>query len=324
MNLELIQNFEILRDYYKAEGDIWRTKAYSDTVLILNNFKIKITNINQVKNIRGIGKNIQGKIKEFLDTGKIEKVEEIKLLNKSQDKSKLNSKDIYKEKIIKLFTGIYGVGEQNAFYFYKLGMRTLDDLKFNEDQILNRSQKIGLKYYNEFNKKIPRRNITIFQIVVRLLLNMAFGKNSYKLEVSGSYRRGEKFSGDIDMLITSKVFKLIDMVNLLKRYNLITDILSMKQIKFMGVGNMIHCKLETRSFRFDIEFLPETEWITGLLYFTGSKNFNIMMRNRAKKLGYILNEHGLINSSTGKKIQLRDEKELFKILNTEYFHPTKR
>ena len=70
--------------------------------------------------------------------------------------------------------------------------------------------------------------------------------------------------------------------------------------------------------------LPIEEWITGLLYFTGSKQFNIMMRIQAKKLGYNLNEHELYNIKTGKKVILKDEKELFKILKMEYFPPDKR
>jgi len=98
MNTDLIQNFVILRDYYKQIGDKWRTKAYGEAIISLNNLSFRITSIKQVKNIRGIGKTIQEKIKEYLETGKIKKVEEVKPLLKKQYTSK-------EDEIIKLFEG---------------------------------------------------------------------------------------------------------------------------------------------------------------------------------------------------------------------------
>ena len=46
--------------------------------------------------------------------------------------------------------------------------------------------------------------------------------------------------------------------------------------------------------RIDIRYMPISSFYTALIYFTGSKNFNKQMRLYAIKLGYKLNEYGLL------------------------------
>ena len=59
-----------------------------------------------------------------------------------------------------------------------------------------------------------------------------------------------------------------------------------------------------------------------LLYSTGSKQFNINLRTKAKKLGYKLNQEGLFKNN--KKINVRGEKGIFKKLKVPYLPPEKR
>jgi hypothetical protein len=70
-------------------------------------------------------------------------------------------------------------------------------------------------------------------------------------------------SGDIDCLISWKNCDLEDIVIFLKQKKIITDILSMREEKFMGIArakNHGHLRL-------DIEFLPEHEFQAGLIVF---------------------------------------------------------
>ena len=142
------------------------------------------------------------------------------------------------------------------------------------------------------------------------------------MEIAGSYRRGAKESGDIDCLISSNVFELKDVVDLLKRKKIITDVLSMRKEKFMGI---VHCPGGGLYMRLDIEFVPEDEWGTALLYFTGSKGFNVHMRAEAKRKGLLLNEHGLYNMRSGQKIiDYPSEEEVFEKLKMKYVRPEMR
>jgi len=313
MNQDLIYNLEILIKYYTLTKDHFRRLAYEKGVKVITNLDYEIEDTRQIKKIKGIGKSILEKIDEFLKTGKIRKVEEVKPL--------LYPGKTQKEIAIEEFLNIWGVGQVKANVLWEKGFRSITDIR-EDPSVLNRQQLIGLKYYEDLKKKIPRMSITVIQVIIRFILDKEFGKNSYKLVVAGSYLRKKAFSGDIDIIITTKRFTLKQIIDVLQKWKVITDILSMRQEKFMGVG---HCPNgKEPHFRIDIEFLPENEFAFGLLYFTGSKDFNKEMRWHAKKMGYTLNQHGLINNDTGEYVRADTEEEIFEILELEYVSPKNR
>lgn len=314
MNRNIIENLDILVRYYKKTGDPWRQHAYQNAVRSIKGLEFEITDVKQLKGVKGIGKKIHDKIKEYIDTGQIRKVEEVK--GELKQKVHVNTKDT----ILETFQGIWGVGPVKARNLYGEGIRSLKDLRRNT-QLLNESQRIGLKYYEDLLKPIPREYIDIFQLAMRAVIAKEFGVGSFRMQVAGSYRRGAKESGDIDCLITSKVFTLQNLIDVLVKWNIVTAIFSMRKEKFMGV---VHCPNgQWYHFHMDIEFLPEDEYGAGLLYFTGSKGFNIAMRGDAKKLGYTLNQHGLFRAD-GSRIPAYTEEELMAAVGMKYLEPTRR
>lgn len=319
MNTELIKNLEILQQYYLSEWkknrlskDNFRYMAYSKAIKTINKLDFKIKDISQVKKLSGIGKSIIEKIDEFLKTGYINKVEEIQ---------KLTGNVTEKQLVIDSFLKIWGVGLVKAENLWNLGYRSIKNL-INDSNVLNRQQIIGLKYYDDLQKKIPRINIVVIQTIIIYILDKTYGKDTYNLIVAGSYRRQKDFSNDIDILVTSEKFTLKDMVSTLEKWNVVTDTLSMRGEKFMGVA---HCpKGNDPYFRLDIEFLPENEFAYGLLYFTGSGDFNREIRQYAKNKGYTLSQHGLKNNKTGEWLKATTEEHIFEILGLEYLKPKDR
>ena len=309
VNEEIINELSTLLSYYKNLGDKWRILAYGRAISSIRSHNKEIKNRDDAIKIPGVGKAIADKIDEYLKTKKVEKIEKVK-------------KEItYKMNIINLFKNIWGVGDVKANELYEKGFRTIEHIRRDGKKFLNDNQLIGLKYYEELLEPIPREKITIFKYVLKFVLNREFGKNTYKLEICGSYRRGKSSSGDIDCLLYSKIFNLEDVVKVLsQKYNIITEILSYKIEKFMGIA---HCPSETdNNFRFDISFVKENEWFPALLYFTGSQDHNIMMRATAKKLGYKLDQHGLTRN--GKNIPVNSERDIYDILRLEYVDPKYR
>ena len=76
-------------------------------------------------------------------------------------------------------------------------------------------------------------------------------------------------------------------------------------------------------------FTPKTEFAFAILYFTGSKIFNTLMRSRAVEMGYTMNEHGIYhfeNKKKGKRInkEFLTEKSIFEFLGIEWREPTER
>jgi DNA polymerase/3'-5' exonuclease PolX len=317
MNKDLIQQFGILQAYFKSKNDVGRSIAYGKAISGLRTIGNKVTSVSQLKNIPGIGPTIVKKVKEYLDTGKIEAVEDAKV--EIQKGKKLSDK----ESVMGVFETIWGVGPKKAEALYQSGVRTLEELERRKYSLLTRAQIIGLKYREELLLPLPRSLITSVYVVMMYHFNKRYGKGKFDMIFAGSYRRGAKESGDIDCVISSKSFSLSDAVELLRSEGVVTDVLSMRGEKFMGIA---HCpKGFGHHFRLDIEFIDQSELGSSLLYFTGSKGTNIYMRIAAKKKGMVLSEHGLFSAVTGKKLlQSPTEEDIFKKLDIPYISPENR
>lgn len=170
---------------------------------------------------------------------------------------------------------------------------------------LNNQQIIGLKYQNDLNKKIPRYIIK--------KLEDKLNKTNKKFMILGSYKRGNKFSGDIDLLIYGKT----TINSMLDEFDIIETI-SKGNSRFMGL-----IKFNNRIIHLDIVKVKKDELITGILFFTGPASFNIYLRSIAKDKGFKLSRYGLFDKR-GKKLNLKNEKDLFKKLDIKYIPVNKR
>lgn len=310
MNEELVENFKILQTYHRSRGENNKVTTYGRIITALKGLNFRVTNVSQIQDIRGIGKESVKKIQQFLDTGKIEAVENVK---EHMKQSVTTSK---RANTIKEFQTVWGVGPKDAEKFYDKGLRSIKELKTEN---LTRTQQIGVKYYDEINSKIPRKIIDVVHTLLMTYMNEMYGKENYSMEIAGSYRRGAKKSNDIDVLVTSKVFTLKELVDGLHKIGLITDIESIKTEKFMGI---FKCPSGGNHMRIDIMFVPEKSWAPALLYFTGSKNTNIWLRSEAKKRGMMLNQHGLYKD--GKEFTVATERDIFNYIGVEYIPPQNR
>jgi DNA polymerase/3'-5' exonuclease PolX len=317
-NKNLTKELRILADFYKKKGDTWRATSYAKAIVTIQNLDFKLKTKAEAMQLPGIGKGIAEKIEEFTKSKKIRKVgsvqKEDKLLKK-RGGPKLRATDAFEK--------IWGVGPIKAKNLYNLGYKSITDLRKTGQKHLTAQQLIGLKYYTALQAEIPRARITKFQNKVLKLIDSVCNKDQYRFEVAGSYRRKKKTSGDIDCVLASKNFTLKEFVDLLKAAGIIVETLteSKKGEKFMGVAD-----LDGQIVRLDIEFVKDVEksWWTTLVYFTGSKGFNIALRNEAKKRGYKLDQHSLMRLKDFKDVKIKSEKELFNLLGFSYLPPEKR
>lgn len=298
-NRKLADIFKQLAIEHKVHKDYFRHQAYSKAADIISNYKIPIISGKQANKIKGIGKGISGKIDEFIKTGKV-----------PQLGKKVGLEEV---KIVKKFMKIWGVGPVKARDLYSKGYREIDEIPISE---LDNSQRIGRKYIDELNKKIPRGEIMEFEKKLKDIIKGI--DERYKFCICGSYRRGLPFSGDIDVLITfpeegKETDHISVIVSALQKENILTDTLALGKKKYMGVGLINHTHR-----RIDIRYIEPSSWGAGVLYFTGSKQFNIDMRNQVKAKGYLLNEWGIWDEKTGKYIPAENEKDIFKILKIKY------
>ncbi|CAH1118337.1 unnamed protein product [Phaedon cochleariae] len=320
-NHDLCELFNELADYEKnVTRDIFKHNAYRKAATVLALHPTGIKSGDEAKQLKGIGDKISKKIDEFLATGKLKKLESI------------NSDS--KNTAINLLTRVSGIGPAKAYTLVNEGITTLEDLRKHTDK-LTHHQNIGLKYFEDFEKKIPREEIEqIEKIIIKAVKEL---DPKFVVTICGSYRRGKPESGDIDTLITlpsftsDKVDKkqknkmLGNIVTALEKCGLITDTLSLGETKFMGA-----CKVDSDhpTRRLDIRFTPHDQYYCSILYFTGSDMFNKAMRAHALENGFTLNEYTLrpIGSTgvPGESVDVSSEKDIFDFIDYPYREPKDR
>ena len=78
--------------------------------------------------------------------------------------------------------------------------------------------------------------------------------------------------------------------------------------------------------RIDIMYTKPEEYPFAILYFTGSGDFNVRMREDALKQGYTMNEYSIKYTETKKKVNkiFNEESEIFEFLGYKYLNPEDR
>ena len=145
-------------------------------------------------------------------------------------------------------------------------------------------------------------------------------KGIEKITPAGSLRRGRETVGDLDMLITGPCCVDDEM-----RSDLIEEILRFPGIQeVLAKGdNKVSFKLRT-GMQVDVRMLPPESYGAAMQYFTGSKNHNVTLRQRALKMGYTLNEYGLFRLDNNKRVGGATEDEIYGRLKLDTIPPELR
>lgn len=314
-NEELIDVLGELSSILQRQGEPFKARAYQKGQETIMTYDGDITNPEQLKGLPGIGDAIFKKMKEYMETGKIAVLE----------RERNNPMNV--------LTNIYGVGPKKARQLIDDGfvsiekIRSLSPVEINA--MFNANQQKGLEYYDDINQKIPRDDIIKFDDLFYDVIQQCCG-TATNYEIVGSYRRGKQMSGDIDVIITNEndnksVFTTF--LDDLKKRGILEHTFSKGPTKSLTM-----CRLTPESKvarRVDFLYTSPEEYPFAILYFTGSKIFNTVMRQRALKMGYTLNEHGLSHMKSGVKgakvdHNFKTERDIFDFLDMKYKAPNER
>lgn len=307
LNEKFIELMEQLADIMLKQGEPFRARAYQKAQETIMAFPSDILSPEQLKGKPGIGATIMEKLEEYMETGTLKVIE----------REKVNP--------VNILADVYGIGPKKAKELVDNGITSIEQLRANQ-QLLNDIQKVGLQYYEDILARIPRSEVEQYEsIVAEEFKKIATQKSRF--EIVGSYRRGAQSSGDIDMIITSdspKVF--INLIDALIKKGIILEVLSRGPTKCLVIARIPG---STTARRVDFLYTSLEEFPFAILYFTGSKIFNTVMRHQALQMGLTMNEHGLYkmdNKKKGEKVShiFREEKDIFDYLNMEYKAPNER
>jgi DNA polymerase/3'-5' exonuclease PolX len=301
--------------YYEgAFGEKYKEKMFEKASLAFNNYEGSIDElINPNKKLRikvpDIGNSSLEIIEDIVESGQSNRL--ILLENKAEPiREKLD--------IIKLFSTVYGIGRVTAEKLYDKGYRTISDLQNTTTYKFTTDQLIGLKYYTDLKERITRTEMIYWQNEITELVGAPPEDEDDNLywTIAGSYIRGESTSGDIDIIVRESSVG-----------NMATKLLPIIKEYLLSGAKKIIAIIKTKDSRYrqmDIRAFTKDQWPFGLLYNSSGKNFNILIREYAKKKGYHLDEYQMINLSNGKEVVAKTERDVFTVLGLQYLKPTER
>ena len=257
--------------------------------------------------IPGVGEDLAKKITELIETGK-----------SSYHQEQLQKIPKSLLELLQLQT----VGPQKVRLFYKeLNVRSVDDLEAAAKsgrlrglpKMDVKSEENILKAIEVFRRAAGRFRLdTAFETAEELTAYLKEFKVVEEVTPAGSLRRGRETVGDLDLLVTGH-----DHTGIAAHFAALPGI---AQILAQGEDKM-SVKLKN-DLQVDVRLLERESYGAALQYFTGSKEHNVALRDRAKRRGFKLSEYGLFHGE--KNIASRKEEEIYEKLGLEWIPPELR
>lgn len=310
-NYLISQMFEKMADSLEFQGENpFKVNAYRRAARVIVSLTEDIENIWKMGNLRkipGVGEGMAKKIDEFLNTGRMERYEEV--ASKVPDT------------LIKLMK-IQGLGPKSLFLINKeLGVKDLEDLK----RVIINGSLANLPGMGEQKVKNIQKGIKWFlQSKDRVLLGKAYPlvestiqelKERADLEditPAGSLRRMKETIGDIDVLATGSNPKRI-----------IEEFTSLSNVaQILACGDTKGTVIIKEGIQIDLRVVDKSSFGAALQYFTGSKSHNIKIRTIAKERGLKINEYGVFKEEL--KIAGENEEDIYKSLHISWIPPELR
>jgi len=312
-NADVARYFEELADLLEIKGaNPFRIRAYRNASRTLDDLSESVSDIiadpdRSLTELEGIGKDLAEKIDTIIVTNSLPQLEALRKEIPPGVVEMLKLPNIGPKKV--------------AVMFRELNVTTLDDLKAAIEQ----GKVAELK---GFGKKTEQTILEGLEQVksagTRVYLADAKAqadailKDLKKLkavkqgEVAGSCRRRKETVGDLDVLITSDDSATV--MDALTEHDLVEKVLARGETKQRV---RLHSGLEM-----DLRVVPEEAFGAALLYFTGSKEHNIVLRRRAQDRDLKLNEYGLFKGE--KTVAGQTEADVYEAIDLPWIPPELR
>jgi DNA polymerase (family 10) len=261
----------------------------------------------KLTDIPGIGEDLAKKILELVETGK----------------SKYHQEQLAKipASLLQLLQ-LQTVGPQKVRLFYKqAGIKSIDDLEVaakagrlrNLPGMSVKSEENILKALEVYRRAAGRFRLdTAYETAQQLTDYLKEFSAVEEVTPAGSLRRGRETVGDLDLLVTGHDHAGI--ADHFARFPGLAQLLAKGEDK-------VSVKLQN-DLQVDLRLLGRESYGAALQYFTGSKEHNVALRERAKKRGWKLSEYGLFKGEEA--LASRSEEEIYAKLDLPWIPPELR
>lgn len=310
---DIVAHLETIALYLELKGaNSFRISAYRKAA---QNIEVDIRSLKEIDDfstIKGIGEGTNEIIKEFIETETSEVLENLK-------------KEV-PEGLIPLLKLPGLGGKRLATLYEELDVVDLESLKYVcETGAVEKVKGFGKKTTENILNAIAALNEQPDRLPISIMLPLAEKIHTYiksiekvsKSSIAGSVRRMNETIKDIDFIIATEDPKIVTESLLL--LNNITEVIASGETK-----TSVTVKDEDYLINIDFRLVKPAEYATTLHHFTGSKDHNIAMRQRAKKRSEKINEYGVEIEKSGEVVQFETEEAFFNHFDLEFIPPEVR
>lgn len=301
-----------IADLLDLKGVQFKPRAYRRAAQNIDTLSEDIASYyekDKIQDIPGVGESIASKVKEIIETGKLEYLDELR--------------QEFPDGLRKLME-IQGLGPKTLLKLNKkLDVSSLEELKEaaksgkirDLEGFGKKSEQNIIENINMYEKFQGRHILGyILPIAEDIEKRLKDRDEVIKVRLAGSIRRMKETIGDVDILVISKdPGKVMDFF------------VNMEEVKkVVSKGNTRSTIIAENNLQVDLRVVDEGSFGSALQYFTGSKEHNIQVRQIALDKNYKLSEYGLMDKEKNEKIAGEKEKEIYRKLGLEYVVPELR
>ncbi len=312
-NAEVAEMLEEFADLLEAKDVEYKPRSYRRAAENILDYPVAIEELaadgpDAVGRIEGVGEAISSKVIEYLETGEIEELEELR-----------------EELPVRMdeLTAVEGVGPKTVGALYEaLGITSLEALEAAAENGQIRSVKgFGAKTEENILENIPfakeasaRELLGHGRPVADELIAYLEGTETIQAaETAGSIRRWRPTIGDIDVLVATEAPE--------DAAASFTDWERVDQVIEAGENK---ASVRARGIRVDVRLVRPEHFGSALQYFTGSKDHNVRLRNRAIDRGLKMNEYGVFREADDERVAGETEQSMYDALELPWIPPELR
>ena len=304
----------LLREYAELTqitgGDPFRARNYDKAARAVEGHARDVSQLSQaeLQQIPGVGKSIAEKITQFMTTGTIPALEQLR------------------ESVpdgVRQLTRIPALGPKRAMQLYAdLHISSIAELT----EAIDAGRLADLRGFGAKSEEKLRRGIAMLTSADRrVLLNVAAdladrvvaavstAPGCLRCEYAGSLRRCRETIGDIDVLAAAA-----------DSAPLMAALTGLPEVTEVIAAGPTKTSVRAEGVQVDLRVIPLDSWGAALQYFTGSQAHNVRVRELAVRQKLKLSEYGLFDVASGEKIVSRSEEEVYHRLGMSWVPPTLR
>ncbi len=293
--------------------DPFKPRSYEKAARAVGGYPgdIEGMDLKSILEIPSVGKSIGEKIHEYLVSGTITALDELRARIPPG---------------VRRMMSVPGLGPKKAMVLYsERNISNVEEL----ERAIEAGDLAGLKGFGAKTEENIRRGIQRLResgdrVQVNVALDLAESvlaqlgdvRGIRRIEYAGSLRRMAETIGDVDLLVAAEEKDAPRIMDAFTSLPLVERVIAH--------GDTKSSVLTTQGPQVDLRVITPPVWGAAMIYFTGSKAHNIRIREMAVRKGLKLSEYGLFDAKSGDLIVAETEEQVYERLGLPYIPPTLR